>query len=177
MELSYRKAQFGELAKARNFYDLVAEGNDPAFNSAWRAGQYPPTAFLESAIQSGTLYFAEEDGQIAGGVVLNREAAEGYDRVNWAFRPEGDQIMYIHLLAVDPRMRGRGLAGKILDFSLEIAKAAGCAAIRLDVLRENEPAVRLYEHHGFRRAGEMELYYEGVGTRAFIMMERNVRED
>jgi len=177
MDITYRKAQQGELAAARTFYDLVADGNDPAYNSAWRAGQYPPTAFLEAAIDAGTLYFAEENGQIIGGVVLNRKAAEGYDQVCWPIQAKSDGFMCIHLLGVDPRMQGRGIAGGLVDFSVRVAREAGCSAIRLDVLYENQPAIRLYEHHGFYRAGEMELYYDGVGMRRYIMMERKTEED
>jgi len=56
-------------------------------------------------------------------------------------------------IAVVPSKRGTGLGSELLDALLERARADGYAAISLSVERDN-PAVALYERHGFERVRE-----------------------
>ena len=51
-------------------------------------------------------------------------------------------------IAVVPRRRGRGFGGALLEALLEQAREDGFQAISLSVARDN-PAVELYERHGF----------------------------
>ena len=56
-------------------------------------------------------------------------------------------------IAVVPSKRGSGLGSELLEALMERARADGYAAISLSVEKDN-PAVALYERHGFVRVGE-----------------------
>lgn len=56
-------------------------------------------------------------------------------------------------IAVVPSRRGTGLGSELLDALMARARADGYAAISLSVEKDN-PAVGLYERHGFRTVGE-----------------------
>ena len=56
-------------------------------------------------------------------------------------------------IAVVPSRRGRGLGEQLLSALLEQARADGYARISLSVEPDN-PALRLYEQHGFVTVGE-----------------------
>ena len=56
-------------------------------------------------------------------------------------------------IAVVPSKRGSGLGSELLDALMERARADGYAAISLSVEKDN-PAVSLYERHGFERVSE-----------------------
>lgn len=56
-------------------------------------------------------------------------------------------------IAVVPSRRGRGLGQELLTALLEQARSEGYAAISLSVEPDN-PALRLYEQHGFTKVGE-----------------------
>jgi GNAT superfamily N-acetyltransferase len=56
-------------------------------------------------------------------------------------------------IGVRPEHRGRGIGGALLTGLLDRARAAGLDALSLSVERTN-PALALYERHGFRRIGE-----------------------
>jgi ribosomal protein S18 acetylase RimI-like enzyme len=58
-------------------------------------------------------------------------------------------------IAVVPSKRGSGLGSDLLAALLERARADGHEAISLSVERDN-PAIHLYERHGFRRVREDE---------------------
>jgi ribosomal protein S18 acetylase RimI-like enzyme len=56
-------------------------------------------------------------------------------------------------IAVVPNRRGRGLGKELLESLLEQARADGYGAVSLSVEPDN-PALHLYERHGFARVGE-----------------------
>ena len=56
-------------------------------------------------------------------------------------------------IAIVPSRRGRGLGEQLLSALLERARAAGYGEASLSVEPDN-PAIHLYEHHGFAKVGE-----------------------
>jgi ribosomal protein S18 acetylase RimI-like enzyme len=56
-------------------------------------------------------------------------------------------------IAVVPSRRGRGYGDELLTALLDRARKDGFSAVSLSVEPDN-PALHLYERHGFRRAGE-----------------------
>jgi ribosomal protein S18 acetylase RimI-like enzyme len=56
-------------------------------------------------------------------------------------------------IAIVPSRRGKGLGEQLLTSLLELARKEGFDQISLSVEPDN-PAIRLYEQHGFTRAGE-----------------------
>lgn len=57
-------------------------------------------------------------------------------------------------VVTDRRMRGRGLAPRVMLHLLRWAQAEGARHAYLQVMRDNAPALRLYEKLGFREAYE-----------------------
>ena len=70
-------------------------------------------------------------------------------------------------IAVDPPLRRRGIATTLLERLLE--RAGPGQEYTLEVRPSNEPAIRLYERFGFRRAGTRPRYYQDTGEDAVIM--------
>ena len=65
----------------------------------------------------------------------------------------GNQL-YVFGMWVEPRLRGRGIGGRLLDTGLAWAAATFPGReVRLDVNPRQAGAVRLYESRGFRRSG------------------------
>lgn len=62
----------------------------------------------------------------------------------------GTRVAHIAQLAVDPAVRGRGLAGRLVDTTL-LAAAAMYERISLLVSSSNAPALALYKSRNFRR--------------------------
>jgi ribosomal-protein-alanine N-acetyltransferase len=67
--------------------------------------------------------------------------------------------LHIHVLAVDPHWRERGLGRRLLAFVLRGAARQGATAATLEVRRSNIAAQRLYEGAGFRQSGIRRGYY------------------
>lgn len=64
------------------------------------------------------------------------------------------------LLAVLPEVRGKGIGRSILLHSIDLATAAGATSYFLEV-RDDNPAVALYEQAGLQQVGVRRDYYRG----------------
>ncbi|NVK35948.1 MAG: ribosomal protein S18-alanine N-acetyltransferase [Rhodobacteraceae bacterium] len=70
-------------------------------------------------------------------------------------------------IAVDPQVRGQGLAGKLLHQAMFRLYGDRCKELFLEVDASNDAAMKLYKSHGFRKVGERKGYYgsgDGDGT-------------
>ena len=75
------------------------------------------------------------------------------------------------MLGVHSDFAGQGLAKEMVRFAIGTAKTAGMKAIRLDVLKGNVPAERLYEDLGFIYVDTLKLFYEDTGRVDFELYE------
>ncbi|CAN5693116.1 GNAT family N-acetyltransferase [soil metagenome] len=66
-------------------------------------------------------------------------------------------------LAVDPGARRQCVARALVTAAAVTARAAGALAMFLEVAVDNDPAIALYEAHGFVRAGRRPSYYDRGG--------------
>jgi hypothetical protein len=61
---------------------------------------------------------------------------------------------------VDHAARGRGIAETLMRAGEEAVRQRGCAYLRLEVRRDNDPAIALYRKLGYRLFGTIPHYYE-----------------
>lgn len=78
-----------------------------------------------------------------------------------------DEVHYGNL-AVRPEYRRRGIANKLVAYSIDYAKLNDCRGITLEVRSTNLPAIKLYEKNGFKILGKRLNYYSD-STDALIM--------
>jgi len=65
----------------------------------------------------------------------------------------GNSNCYIRDLQIASNEQGKGIGRYCLNYATRFAKARGDNCIKLRVFSEN-PAVRLYSHHGFKKESE-----------------------
>lgn len=65
---------------------LAEEEKRPASFTNWQRGKYPTVEHARAALEAGTLYVAEEDGEVYGCVNLNGEQLAEYAALNWSVR-------------------------------------------------------------------------------------------
>ena len=89
-------------------------------------------------------FVAEADGRVVGTYFLRGNQLGGGDHVaNAAY-------------ATDPSQRGRGIARRMAEHSLEAARARGFLAMQFNfVVSSNESAVHLWESLGFEVVGRL----------------------
>jgi ribosomal-protein-alanine acetyltransferase len=72
-------------------------------------------------------------------------------------------------VAVAPEFRRQGVADLLLSDAESRGRAMRLASLTLEVRAGNEPAIRLYEKHGFAKVGRRKSYYEKPREDAILM--------
>ena len=115
-----------------------------------------------------------EDGEgatcIASAMVLNGEGDAGYESVSWHVAAAPDEVLVVHVLGTLPAYHGRGFARAMMEACIDVARAAGKRAVRLDTFTTNVRAQSLYESCGFANCGVCEGFYDRLG-RSAVMYE------
>lgn len=99
-------------------------------------------AWLAARDDRHPVYVAELHGAVAAWGSLNAFNPRP------AYRWVADFSVY-----VDPRWRGRGLGGSMLDHLIAVASQLGYHKLVLAAFPFNEPGMRLYRSRGFRTVG------------------------
>ena len=119
-----------------------------AFPTPWSLAMF----VLELSKPSGICLAAVRDGRIVGYLICSRY----------------DTVWHVMNVAVDDRLRRRGIATTLLSHLFERADEPG-EQYTLEVRTSNAPAISLYERFGFRSAGLRRGYYHDNKEDAVIM--------
>lgn len=170
--MTITKAAAQEYEAIRTFYFDVIDGFEgKAYHPRWRKDVYPDPDQLRRLLGRGELYVGKENGKIIAAMAINHDCNEGYAQTAWPTKAERSEVFVIHLLAVHPSRCRCGVAGIMVRFAVEQARAKNGKAIRLDVLKGNLPANRLYEAAGFRKIHTLSMYYPDTGYTDFELYE------
>lgn len=90
-------------------------------------------------------------------VVLADGAITGYSLI---LLRRGTSLARLYSLALAPEQRGQGLAGRLLQDAEACASAAGSVYLRLEVRKDNDAAIALYQRSGYHRFAQVAEYYD-----------------
>jgi ribosomal-protein-alanine N-acetyltransferase len=119
-----------------------------AFPTPWSLAMF----VLELSKPSGICLAAEQEGSLIGYLVCSRY----------------DTVWHLMNVAVDERLRRRGVATALIERLFELADTDG-EQYTLEVRSSNTGAIALYERFGFRAAGRRRGYYHDNREDAVIM--------
>ena len=172
MTMQITKAMPEEYPEVRSFYHSLIDALAGAqYHPMWQKDIYPAPEDLRSAIEKETLYIERCGERIAGAMVVNQNYNEAYQYANWPYEVEEGEYLVIHMLGVHSDFAGRGFAKQLVRFAIDIASETEKKAVRLDVLKGNIPANRLYESFGFSYVETIPMFYEDTGRMEFDLYE------
>ncbi len=169
------RAEEGQYSEVRAFYHSVIDSlkGDP-YDLGWKKDIYPGPDFLQDSIRKGELFIAVGEGEIAASMVFNHDCNDSYQEFQWPTEAEPEEVSVIHALCVHKKHGRKGLGREMVQFAIDKAKETGQKAIRLDVIKGNLPAERLYLGMGFRKLYTLQMFYENVGWTDFGLYEYKV---
>jgi ribosomal protein S18 acetylase RimI-like enzyme len=88
----------------------------------------------------------------------SRVALRDSEPVGFAFLGVRGRRGWIGGMGVVPSARRRGVGDAVMRAVLDEARSRGLGDVSLEVLVQNEPALRLYERLGFERVRELEIW-------------------
>lgn len=175
--MKIRPACEEELLAIERLYTAVIDGmRGTPCDILWEMGVHPSRESLRAALRAGELLGAfDADGSPLGALVLNGSQADDYRLVPCRVEAPDDAVAVVHLLAVDPAARGRGIGRSLLRVATDAAAAAGKLALRLDVFDNNAPARALYVSCGFADLGVRTINVGDGYVHAVNLMELDLR--
>lgn len=168
-----RQARVEDLEQIEEAYNehFAHEQTHTAY-TIFKRDIYPTRQTATDALNEGALHVYENDGQIAGSIIVNEKMPPEYARVPWNV---AGRALVIHLLMVRPRMTGKGVASALVAHAFGLARERSCASVRLDTGSQNAPAVALYTKLGFRITASGSMRVGGaVPHAAHLFLERPV---
>lgn len=112
---------------------------------------YPLLDDVERDIKEKSLYIAVSDGKIiaAAGAGVDEDVA-GLSAI--------ENPCNLYRVGVRRDFQRKGISGKLLEYIKTDVKKRGFGGMFFLVAKGNEPALKLYEKHGFKRAGEAFMF-------------------
>ena len=117
----------------------------------WQDG-YPEESLLAEDIRLGRIYVYDDGGAVASITVITDEPEPIYDRLDGRWLSDGPYLT-VHRMALDDAHRHGGLAGKIIDHAVDMAKELQLGSVRADTHRGNKAMRRFLEKNGFVECG------------------------
>lgn len=141
-------------------------------HACWIYGWHPSDASLKAYVDDREMCLLMDGDRVAGlvAIVLHQDA--DYEPVAWAEPLPNDEAAVLHLLAVCPDYRGKGVGRILVEKAVEQVRKSGKKAVRLDTLKSNLPAQRLYESTGFSFRGTRHAQAEGTVWFDFYYYEK-----
>ncbi len=171
--MTIKNAKTEDFERVYQFYlDVIEDMQTAEYRPGWQKDVYPTSDSIRGAIENGTLYYGDEDGEVIASFIINNCHEEAYDQCKgWQIDAKPEEITTIHTLAVSMKHQGKGMAGQLVTFAQEKARSEGQKAIRIDVLKGNVPAERLYPRYGFKHMDTVKIFYEDTGLADFLLYE------
>ena len=167
-----KKADLDQYPAVRALYHSLIDAIAEIPNTVgWKKDIYPSPEFLTDSIRKGELFIVEEDGEIVGAMIMNHDCNEGYRAFQWPTEAEPEEISVIHALGVHPRHARKGYAKEMVEYAIKTAREDHQKVIRLDVLKGNVPAEKLYSGLGFQCLHTLTMFYEDTGWKEFELYE------
>ena len=109
--------------------------------------EYPNKEAFENDLAYNWLYIITENKKTIGSISITPHMDKEYSSVKWLSKTSNN--LYIHRLAVDPKMQGKGCAQKLMDFAENYGRQNNYESIRLDTFSKNTRNQKFYEQRGY----------------------------
>lgn len=149
MEL--RKAKGDELDTAMALIDQAKAFLKQQGVDQWQSG-YPDRDCIAADIAAEKGYFCVEDGTVAGYLCIDFDGEPAYASLNGTWLTQ-EAYVVVHRMALDDRVKGRGLASRAFALVEELARKRGVHSFKVDTDRDNRIMRHLLEKNGFTDCG------------------------
>ena len=111
---------------------------------------------FDPLFESGCFYVYELDGQVQGFYKAQRHIGRAA------------HVAYLGTLAVAPEVKGRGVAGAMLEDAIARLRRAGVRRVELTVEADNPRAIAFYQRLGFMHEGTQRAAYKRAADDGYV---------
>jgi len=114
---------------------------------------YPNKTAFQKDIERQECYVLDIENQVVGCIIISTLMDEEYVPISWL--TDNHLNIYIHRLAVHPKIQGQGYAQQLMGFAEHHAKENNYTSIRLDTFSQNKRNQKFYELRGYKKLGDI----------------------
>lgn len=169
-----RKAVLQDISEVSAIYEEIhsAEENG-SMTIGWKRDVYPTENTAVNALRRGDLFVMTDDrGAVIGAAIINQTQAEGYEKGNWKYPAEEQEIMVLHTLVISPSANGRGYGKAFEQFYEEYAREHRCRYLRIDTNAKNVRAREFYRKLGYSEADIVRTSFNGLQDIELVLLEK-----
>lgn len=158
MEILIRESCASDITKLMEIFDEARESIKALGINQWQNG-YPHAEIIRSDISRGYSRTVKIDGETVATFAVICDGEPTYDKIydgEWLTGDSKDYIA-IHRVAILISCRGRGIAGKIIEYAASVASERNFRSIRIDTHRGNVVMRKMLEKNGFSHCGTIYL--------------------
>ena len=116
---------------------------------------YPNADIIRADIKARTYFIAELNGEIVGGINLDKNQDPAYLTIGW--KDKTNSFLVVHRLAVKKEKWGDGIGKELMLFVEMVVVEEGYQSIRLDTYSGNPKAIDFYRRLGYTELGTIDL--------------------
>ena len=170
--MKLKKVEINDFNVIQKIYiDIIEKTTDMDKYACWKKGMHPTDVAIMDYIKSGAMYLYTSNDKIAGVLAVTMEQEEDYHEITWGIEARDTEVAVIHIFGVNPEYQNQGIGSHMIEGVIEMARAQGKKAVRLDSLASNIPAQHMYKKNGFVYRGTRNQYAENTGLTDFYYYE------
>lgn len=147
-----RKTQMEDVDKVIGIINKNIAYFKEAGIDQWQHG-YPNRETIISDVKQGISYVLEDEGEILGTCVIIYGEEPTYSVMLEGAWLNDEPYGVIHRIAVDPEVKGKGLAYKFYEYAKEKAMEQGIYNLRIDTHEDNKSMQKWIQKCGFEYTG------------------------
>ncbi len=170
-----RPATEKDIAPIASLYGSVLQQEEQGLTSiGWQRGVYPTEDTARQGVSRGDLFVFEDHDthNILAAAIINHIQIPAYANGRWSIRADGDEVLVLHTLAVDPTVAGKGIGTAFVAFYERMAEEQGCKTLRMDTQVKNTAARALYRKLGYKEIGIVPCTFNGMGGIQLVLLEK-----
>lgn len=172
-----RRATEEDISAVAEIYEeILQEQEQGRTYVGWTRGVYPTRQTALQALERGSLFVCQEEGEIVAAAKIDREQVPAYSQCRWQEEAPENQVMVLHTLVVSPRHPRRGYGRAFVEFYEEYAREQGCLYLRMDTNERNTVARAMYRGMGYREAGIVPCVFNGIPGVNLVCLEKKLRQ-
>lgn len=171
-----RKATATDIDAIEAIYDRIhtdqEQGNTVI---GWQRGIYPTRQTAQAALERKDLFVLTDDtGTVLGAAIFNRRQDDFYFDARWQYPAPPEEVMVMHTLVIDPRVKQQGCGSAFAAFYEQYALSQGCHYLHIDTNERNETARRFYRNRGYREIGICPCDFNGLLGVRLVLLEKKI---
>lgn len=173
-----RKAKAEDLTYVAQIYSEIHSGEEQGlFFVGWQRGVYPTLATCQAALERDDLFVLEDEDEIVGSAIINKEQVDVYAGGKWEYPTPDDSVMVLHTLTISPQASGKGYGSAFVKFYEKYALEHSCPYLRLDTNERNTNARALYAKLGYKEIGIASCKFNGMPDIKLMLIEKCLKQN